>query len=80
MKIWGALFKSKYKQEGDKKPDYTGNGRSEDKATAYEFAAWIKLDKNGNKYLSVLVKTKEEEKKPEDGAQASTQTQDDLPF
>ena len=44
------LWKNKYKEEGDKNPDYTGNGliNNQDK----DIALWINQDKNGNKYLS----------------------------
>ena len=44
------LWKNEYKQEGDKKPDYTGNGLVGGEKK--DFSLWINQDKNGKKYLS----------------------------
>ena len=48
------LWKNKYKEEGDKKPDYTGNGLFNGKTK--DVALWINKDKNGNRYLSGTLK------------------------
>jgi len=48
------LWKNKYKEEGDKKPDYTGNGLFSGKTK--DVALWINKDKNGNRYLSGTLK------------------------
>tara|TARA_B100000519_G_C13794906_1_gene228316 strand:+ start:134 stop:346 length:213 start_codon:yes stop_codon:yes gene_type:complete len=44
------LWKNKYKKDGDKKPDYTGNGMFN--GSTKDVALWINEDKNGNRYLS----------------------------
>tara|TARA_R100000231_G_scaffold34318_1_gene30283 strand:- start:4238 stop:4450 length:213 start_codon:yes stop_codon:yes gene_type:complete len=44
------LWKNKYKKDGDKKPDYTGNGMFN--GSTKDVALWINKDKNGNRYLS----------------------------
>tara|TARA_R100000995_G_scaffold68059_1_gene36717 strand:+ start:172 stop:384 length:213 start_codon:yes stop_codon:yes gene_type:complete len=55
------LWKNKYKEEGDKKPDYTGNGLFSGKTK--DVALWINKDKNGNRYLSGTLK---DQKKKDD--------------
>lgn len=52
----GALFKNNRK-ETDKHPDYTGsvNVGGHD----HWLSAWIKTDKNGNKFMSLSVKRKD---------------------
>jgi hypothetical protein len=56
----GALFKNKRKEDGDKRPDFTGtinvNG------TEMWLSAWKKKDKDGNGYLSLSVRPKDGEK------------------
>ena len=49
----GVLFPNKYKEEGDKRPDFTGTVTVEGKEWA--LAAWSNTSKNGNDYLSVSV-------------------------
>jgi len=44
------LWKNEYKKEGDKKPDYTGNGMFNGEKK--EVSLWINEDKNGKRYLS----------------------------
>tara|TARA_R100001082_G_scaffold47110_1_gene25175 strand:+ start:6675 stop:6887 length:213 start_codon:yes stop_codon:yes gene_type:complete len=48
------LWKNKYKEDGDKKPDYTGNGMFD--GSTKDVALWINKDKNGNRYLSGQLK------------------------
>ena len=44
------LWKNKYKNEGDKKPDYTGNGLINGEKK--DISLWINEDKNGQRFLS----------------------------
>ena len=44
------LWKNKYKEDGDKKPDYTGNGMVNGEKK--DFSLWINEDDNGQRYLS----------------------------
>ena len=44
------LWKNKYKKDGDKKPDYTGNGMFGGEKK--DVSLWINEDKNGDRYLS----------------------------
>ena len=48
------LWKNKYKTDGDKKPDYTGNGMFN--GSTKDVALWINKDKNDNRYLSGQLK------------------------
>lgn len=48
------LWKNKYKKEGDKKPDYTGNGVFS--GDTKDVSLWINEDKNGDRYLSGLLR------------------------
>ena len=48
------LWKNTYREDGDKKPDYTGNGMFD--GTIKDVALWINKDKNGKRYLSGTVK------------------------
>lgn len=72
----GAIFKNA-KKESDKHPDLTGQLNVD--GVELWVSAWAKMDKNGNKYLSLAVKRKEVR-------QATTTTHaeeaynDDLPF
>lgn len=49
----GVLFRSQDKEEGSKKPDYTGklnvNGKD------YRLAGWIRESKSGTKFLSLAL-------------------------
>jgi|TARA_S200002703_G_scaffold36276_1_gene31388 uncharacterized protein (DUF736 family) len=49
----GAMFPNKYKEDGDKKPDHTGNVNVEGKE--FKIAAWQSTSKAGNAYLSVKI-------------------------
>ena len=49
----GAMFPNKYKEDGDKRPDHTGNldvGGKE-----FKIAAWQSTSKAGNSYLSIKI-------------------------
>ena len=46
------LWKNKYKKDGDKKPDYTGNGVFS--GDTKDVSLWINEDKNGDRYRSGL--------------------------
>ncbi|MDH3376194.1 MAG: hypothetical protein OEQ39_04400 [Gammaproteobacteria bacterium] len=61
----GSLFKNKFKKQ-DNHPDYTGNCTLLDGRPA-DLAAWIKEDKNGNKFMSI--KISEQRESYEDAAQ-----------
>lgn len=79
----GILFKNKDKEDGDRRPEYTGNimiGGIE-----YWLSAWVKMSSSGNKFMSLAVKAKDEQKpvkaqrvpgKP----QASEDMDDSIPF
>lgn len=49
----GVLFRDTNKEEGSKKPDYTGkldvNGKE------FRLAGWLKESKNGGKFLSLSI-------------------------
>jgi hypothetical protein len=44
------LWKNKYKEDGDKKPDYTGNGMVN--GEKQDFSLWINENDKGERYLS----------------------------
>ena len=46
-----SLLKNGYKEEGDNKPDYTGNAMIGGKLRS--IGAWITESKSGNKYMSL---------------------------
>ena len=49
----GAMFPNKYKEDGDKRPDHTGNLNVDGKE--FKIAAWQSTSKAGNDYLSVKI-------------------------
>jgi uncharacterized protein (DUF736 family) len=49
----GAMFPNKYKEDGDKRPDHTGNLNVDGKE--FKIAAWQSTSKAGNSYLSVTI-------------------------
>ena len=59
----GALFRNKRKQTGDNKPEY--NGPCKVNGVELEMSAWLKEDRNGNKYMSVSFQPKWEAKPKE---------------
>ena len=57
----GVLFPNKYKEDGDKKPNYTGS--VDVQGEQWRLAAWENTSKNGVKSISLAVsepKDKEE--------------------
>ena len=50
----GILFRNDRKEEGSKQPDYNGNCMVNGKAM--DMAAWVKVGKNGNKFMSFQFK------------------------
>jgi hypothetical protein len=50
----GALFFNKHKQEGDRRPDFTGKGKIFGRDI--EIAGWSKIAKSGAKYMSIAFK------------------------
>jgi uncharacterized protein (DUF736 family) len=70
-----SLFANRYKESGDNKPDYTGNGAGLD-GTPLQIAAWRKVG-NGGEYLSVSISVpRQQQPKPE----PPPATDDDAPF
>jgi len=55
----GVLFKNDRKEK-DTHPDY--KGQSEVNGVEYWLSAWIKTDKNGNKFMSLSFQAKDEAK------------------
>lgn len=82
----GAIFKNKYKTEGDYKPDYKGTVNID--GVNKEIALWVRTDKNGGEYFSVKISEpyQQPDQVPppisEQGGTAATVTNqvDDLPF
>ena len=72
-----ALFKNDDKQQGSKKPDYTGPGEMKD-GTKIRAAAWLKKDKNGNTYMSVNVQEQQQGGGQQSGGAAPDDP--DIPF
>ena len=66
----GALFPNKYKEDGDKRPDHTGNLNVDGKE--FKIAAWQSTSKAGNDYLSVRITEPEME--------SSSSNDDEIPF
>ena len=54
-----TLFRNRFKEAGDKKPDYTGNGAGLD-GEPLKIAGWIKEGKNGEKFMSVSISVPEQ--------------------
>lgn len=55
----GVLFKNKRKEEGDKKPEYTGSLNVD--GVDYFLDAWLKTSQAGEKFMSVSVKRKDKQ-------------------
>jgi uncharacterized protein (DUF736 family) len=49
----GVLFPNRYKEDGDNKPDYTGN--VDVQGEQWRLAAWENTSAKGNRYLSIAV-------------------------
>jgi len=67
----GAMFPNRYKEDGDKRPDHTGNLNVDGKE--FKIAAWQSTSKAGNDYLSVRI-TEPEMSESTDGKT------DEIPF
>jgi|TARA_R100001480_G_scaffold122783_1_gene121219 uncharacterized protein (DUF736 family) len=61
----GAMFPNKYKEDGDKRPDHTGNLNVDGKE--FKIAAWQSTSKAGNDYLSVRITEPEMSESSNDG-------------
>ena len=66
----GAMFPNKYKEDGDKRPDHTGNLNVDGKE--FKIAAWSSTSKAGNDYLSVTITEPE--------MKSSSSNDDEIPF
>jgi uncharacterized protein (DUF736 family) len=76
----GVLFRNDKKQN-DKQPDYKGsiNVEGEDRW----LSAWLKEDKNGQKYLSISSQSKQGEASPSGARPRQAETvapMEDIPF
>lgn len=58
----GVLFKNNRKEEGDKKPEYTGSLNVD--GVEFFLDAWLKTSQNGAKFMSVSVKRKDKQAEP----------------
>lgn len=58
----GVLFKNSRKEEGDKKPEYTGSLNVD--GVEFFLDAWLKTSQNGAKFMSVSVKRKDKQAEP----------------
>jgi len=61
----GAMFPNRYKEDGDKRPDHTGNLNVDGKE--FKIAAWQSTSKAGNDYLSVRITEPEMSESSNDG-------------
>ena len=66
----GAMFPNRYKEDGDKRPDHTGNLDVDGKE--FKIAAWQSTSKAGNDYLSVRLTEPE--------MSESSSDNDEIPF
>lgn len=75
--LTGALFKND-KAGNEKRPDYTGSAEIE--GVHYWISSWIKEGKNGQKFMSLSFKPKEE--KPQGKPANNRRDEDDgqIPF
>ena len=72
----GALFKNA-DREKDAHPNYKGSLNVD--GTDYWISAWLKKDKNGNPYMSLAVKPKDEAA-PKAKPKSRDDADDDIPF
>ena len=63
-----SLFQNDYKEDGDKRPDYTGKGKVE--GGMKEFALWKRETKNGTTMLFVKWSEPQEKFQSKKGEQA----------
>ena len=73
-----SLFKNKFK-ESDKHPDYKGDGMDLE-GNALSVAAWLKEDKNGNKFMSCKMEPKKEQARVPGSAKTPVNIDDDIPW
>lgn len=76
----GALFKND-KDGKEKRPDY--RGQCEVERTEFWMSAWIKTDKNGNKYMQVKLEPKKASEHSANQKKQPAPTEefsDDIPF
>ena len=64
----GALFRNAKKNDGDKRPDYTGSLNVGGKD--FWISAWLKTSRNGERFMSLAVQPKEQQKSPQPTAAA----------
>lgn len=79
--LTGSLFKNDRK-ESDNHPDYKGSVLID--GVEYWQSAWIKTDRNGNKYMSQSFKPKDADQRGsyarQEPARAATYDDDEVPF
>ncbi len=73
----GALFKNDRK-ETEKHPDYRGSLNVE--GTEYWMSAWLKVSKKGDKYMSIAVSAKDQNRAPNPQTAQADDFDDPLPF
>jgi len=77
----GVLFKNKEKAQ-DSHADYTGNVNVD--GVDYWLNAWVKTAKSGKMFMSLSLKPKQVQEKPQDSPQSPMQglqeMSDDIPF
>lgn len=66
----GALFKNKKKEDGDKRPNYTGSLNVG--GTDYWISAWLETSKAGERFMSLAVQTKDQVPLPKKATTADT--------
>ena len=74
----GVLFKNNRKEEGDKKPEYTGSLNVG--GVEYFLDAWLKTSQNGSKFMSVSVKRKDKQAEAPAQRQAPRQSRETSPI
>ena len=68
----GVLFPNKYKEEDDKRPDFTGTVTVS--GEEWSLAAWKNTSKNGNDYLSLSLS------EPREKSEGQEQGSGEVPF
>jgi len=75
--LTGVLFRND-KKETEKHPDY--RGQCEVEGTKYWLSAWINKSKDGEKYMSLKLKAKDDAPKKDNPAPADDDFSDEVPF
>jgi uncharacterized protein (DUF736 family) len=73
----GSLFKNDRKDDA-KFPDYTGSINVD--GTDYWLSAWIKISKDGNKFMSLSVKNKNADASLQSKKKVKEEFDDSMPF